>query len=484
MKNSLIKSFITYGIGNILFTLVNLLFVPVFLEKIQIEDYGILSVFFVSSNLIMTFFSISITNGILRAYNEGFSTEKERAWTTTIIIFFIVFGFFYTGASVFFQKAFSKLIFNDVKYGHLFVLCGLVGFTRILIGICSGVLRARNLAIKYVILNLLNVISLAAINIYIIYFTHYTLISIAWGYVINGAFSFLLGLVFIKKDLGFGFKLEGLWYFIKYGVPLGLASVASYFINYGNRYYLINYTTATDVSLMDVAQKISSLVGILLTNAFITAFTPYYLNLYLKVSFEEYSKKINQIILTFSILFCFLSLGLILFQEIGLSLLSNHEYLVAAEFVPYLILSIYFNVLFMMLTMGTNISKKTNVEMYITISILLISIVSNILLIKFIGIYGAVITQVMINLLSLFFIHIYNRKNFPIIINFFKIIQVVVVTSVLVFLKKEIPELLGMHNKVMSQAMLPLALLAVFSLIFYKELISIKSTLFSLLVKK
>jgi len=138
----------------------------------------------------------------------------------------------------------------------------------------------------------------------------------------------------------------------------------------------------------------------------------------------------------------------------------------------------------MMLTMGTNISKKTNVEMYITISILLISIVSNILLIKFIGIYGAVITQVMINLLSLFFIHIYNRKNFPIIINFFKIIQVVVVTSVLVFLKKEIPELLGMHNKVMSQAMLPLALLAVFSLIFYKELISIKSTLFSLLVKK
>lgn len=484
MKSSLLKSFITYGIGNVLFTLVNLVLVPVYLEKISINDYGILSVFLVTSNLIMLFFSISISNGILRAFNEGFTKEKERIWITTIILFFVVFGVLLSVLSVLFKEEFSKIIFNDIKYGKLFVICVLVGFSRIFFSIVTGVLRARNEAVKYVILNLLNVISLAGINIYVIYFTDYTLLSVAWGYLINGIFSLIVGLIFIDKDIKIGFQTDGLIYFIKYGAPLGLASVASYFINYGNRYYLINYTTGTEVSLMDVAQKISSVVGILLTNAFITAFTPYYLDLYLKVSFEEFSKKMNQVIVIFSTFYCFMGLGLVLFQNLGLSLLSNKEYLIAAEYVPYLILSNFFNVLFMMLTMGTNIQKRTNVEMYITMTILIVSIAANIILIKSLGIYGAIYTQLLINILSIVLIIFYNRKNFPISINYFKILQTIIVFIIIVYAYNKLPVLFNINNKIIIGVVFPVVLILIFCMIFYKTLISLKSNLTSLMLKK
>ena len=56
MNNSLTKDFITYGVGNILYTLVNLLLVPVFLEKLDVTDYGILSISLVTENLIMILF--------------------------------------------------------------------------------------------------------------------------------------------------------------------------------------------------------------------------------------------------------------------------------------------------------------------------------------------------------------------------------------------------------------------------------------------
>jgi O-antigen/teichoic acid export membrane protein len=483
MPDSLSKNFVTYGIGNVLYTLVTLLLVPVYIEKIEINDYGILSIFLVSINLIMVFFSINIQNGILRAFNEGFNRDKEGLWLTTIIMFFLLGGIAFYAFTLIFQGPLSNLIFSDNKYGKFVVLSGLVGFSRVFHGLFTGVLRARNESLKYVILNLINVVSLALINIYIIYFTDFSLLSIAWGYFINGLFTNVLGLVFIASDLRIGFDFAGLKYLMKYGVPLGVANVISYFINFGNRYFLINYTNETNVALMDVGQKIAGIVGILFSTAFLTAFTPYYLNLYYKVSFEDFTKKINQIIISFSVFYCFFGLGIVMFQDLGLSLLSKQEYLVAAKFVPYLILSNLFYVLFMLLTMGTNIKKKTKIEMYITIVIFVFSIILNVVLIKIIGIYGALYTQVVINFMSLVLIILYNKKSFPVKIDFMKIARLILIFGILCFLKEAIPKYLNIDNMLTVRVFIPIGLTVTFILLNYSELISMKSNLINMIKK-
>ncbi len=482
MNNSLTKDFITYGVGNILYTLVNLLLVPVFLEKLDVTDYGILSISLVTENLIMILFSLSISNGILRAFNEGYTLKKEQTFFSTALIFFILIEALFILISYTLKEFLSQIIFETKNYCPFIVLIIIIGFSRILDSLNLGVLRARNKSLQYVLLNISNIILLAAINLIIIYFTQFTLISILWGYVISGLISNIIGFAFNYSDFRLEFRLESLKYFIRYGFPLGIASAISYFINYGNRYFLMNYTSKTDVALIDISQKIASLVGVLLTGAFLTVFTPYYLNLYNKVPKEEFSKRINEKIITFSVLFFFLGLNIIMFQDLGLSLLSKSQYLIAANYVPYLILSNYFFVLFMMLTLGTNINKKTKVEMYITILIFILSIIANIILIQSFGIYGAVYTQIFINLLSVLLIQIYNKKYFPLTINFNSLFKLIIIFISLSIAKTKIPILFNINNLFVTRGVLPFILIGIYIFLYQKEIFSIKSKLL-LLVK-
>jgi len=484
MGNSLSKDFITYGFGNILYTAANLLLLPIFLEKLEVNEYGVLSVFLVSSSLVTNLFSLNIPNGILRSFNEGYGAEKEKKWVSTAFLYFIIVGLFFVFIAYIFKSKLSQLIFGNQNYNQYILLFVILGFSRILDSLNLGVLRARNKSKKYVLLNIINVIYLAAINIYIIYFTEFALINILWGYIISGLISNCTGLIFNYFEYKWKFEFEGVKYFFRYGFPLSIASCISYFINYGNRYFLMNYSTKTDVALIDISQKIASLVGILLTVAFLTVFTPYYLNLYSKVSFFEFSKKINKLIIDFSVFFCFMGLCIIMFQDLGLSLLSNHQYLSVVQYVPYLILSNYLNVLFSMLTMGTNILKRTEIEMYITIFIFSISIIGNIILIQYYGIYGAIITQLLINLLSVLIISVYNKQKFPVKIDFKSIIKLIFVFVVLCFAKFKIPMIFNMNNLIIIRVFIPLILVAIFILLYHKVFLALRSTLFELGRKK
>jgi len=134
--------------------------------------------------------------------------------------------------------------------------------------------------------------------------------------------------------------------------------------------------------------------------------------------------------------------------------------------------------------MGTNILKRTEIEMYITIFIFSISIIGNIILIQYYGIYGAIITQLLINLLSVLIISVYNKQKFPVKIDFKSIIKLIFVFVVLCFAKFKIPMIFNMNNLIIIRVFIPLILVAIFILLYHKVFLALRSTLFELGRKK
>jgi O-antigen/teichoic acid export membrane protein len=67
----------------------------------------------------------------------------------------------------------------------------------------------------------------------------------------------------------------------------------------------------------------------------------------------------------------------------------------------------------MLLAMTTNILKKTKVELYATIVMLCVGLITNFLFIKAYGLYGAVISQMITSITGFIFINNYNAKFFP-----------------------------------------------------------------------
>jgi hypothetical protein len=71
MSKPLMKSLLTYGLGNIMYSLVTLTLIPFYLEKLNVVDYGNLTLFLIASNIVTIFFSINISNGILRLFSDS-----------------------------------------------------------------------------------------------------------------------------------------------------------------------------------------------------------------------------------------------------------------------------------------------------------------------------------------------------------------------------------------------------------------------------
>ena len=474
MSNSLVKNFITYGFGNILFTLANLLLIPVFIEKLEINDYGLLSISLVTVNFILILFSISVSNGILRAFNENYNLLVKREMAASILIFFIISGFIFIGLTYFLKDDISLFVFDTKMNGSLIMAIVILGFFRVFDALNLGILRANNKAIHYIMLNVLRVLVLGLVNIYIIFFTNFSITSIIIGYIISAVFSRFVGFILTYSNFKVRFKLSYLNYFMQYGIPLSIASFISLFINYGNRYFLLYFTNEADVAYIDISQKIASLVGIILTTGFISAFTPYYLKLYSRVPFAEFSMKIDEIILSFCVIFCFSGLVVVFFQDIGLALLSKPEYLIVSDYVPYMIVSNFCNALFMILALGTNILKKTKVEMYITFVLLIVSIGSNIVLIQYLGLYGAIFTQVFVNLLSIVIIGFYNKAYFPIRTSYWFIVKLLVFTGVLIIVNDLLQELLNLSTIFYEKYIVSFVLVGLFVLVYLDKFVSLK----------
>ena len=408
---SLTKSFLIYGVGNMLYTVVILLLIPVYLEKLNVSDYGTFSVLYVTGNLISIGFSISISNGLLRYFSEFHTQFERRLGVSTITAFFFaLFSFVLT--ILYLVSAFFDIPFFEENGGNVFIIV-IWSFARIYYTMILGVLRAVDKPVNYVLLTIIDILGLCLINLYIIFFTHFDVASLLAGYLLAAILSMLIGFISIRQYVNFQFSSKPLKYLLFYGIPLSLANLISYLISYGNRYFLIYYTTKEDVAIFDVSQKITGLMGVILVNAFMISFTPFYLKLYDSVEIPIFKKKINEIIGVFTSVFFLMGILVVISDNFFLSFLSKVEYERSALYTPFLILANAFNVLFMLLAMTTNINKKTTIEMAITVCTLFVGVVSNIFLIRFFGLIGAGLSQILMGVVSFILINVYNKKYFP-----------------------------------------------------------------------
>ena len=412
-NKTLFKNFLIYGVGNMLYTLIILLLIPIYLEKFEVDDYGSFSVLYITGTLISIVFSFSISNGILRFFHEYDNLRDRKLAITTMSLFFI--GLFILTLSILFVTPVMKgiALYNSESSKLNFIILTTWAFGRIFINMFLGVLRADNKPVKFVVLTVIDVVILCITNIIIIYTNKLTLTNLLNGYLFSTSLTLLISLIINKEFIGAKLNSNYLKYFMIYGIPLAFANCISYFINYGNRYFLLHYTSKIDVAVYDIAQKITGVIGVILVNGFMMAFTPYYLNLNKIETKEQFNIKINKIINTFLGVYFLFGILIIFSDNFILDFLSKKEYMESALYTPFLILSNVFNVLFMLLAMTTNILKKTKVELYATIVMLCVGLIANFLLIKAYGLYGAVISQMIMSITGFIFINNYNAKFFP-----------------------------------------------------------------------
>ncbi|KPJ59520.1 MAG: hypothetical protein AMJ46_10915 [Latescibacteria bacterium DG_63] len=387
----LLKQSAIYGIGSIVTPFIGFVMLPVYSRYLTPAEYGVLAVTAVVIAFLSVLIALGISSGLLRFYFAyGKRREKDE-----VIISSLLFSLFSSAVFILVLWSFafeiSELVF-DFENGELFFK--LVIFTAALntgITNCLAVLRAEEKPVVYSTITVLRLVLTFSLNIVFVVVLRRNVQGILEAGLVSGAVSYAVVAAIVLKGRAFSMSWTKIKEVLAYGLPLVPGGVAALVLTLCDRYFLKHFATMEDVGLYSVGFRVASALRIAVIEPFRIAWPPYMLSVVERAEAKDIYKKV---FVYFTFIAVWAGLGLSLFAQEGLRILTTPAYYSAYRVVPLLVISYVLFGMCAVLVAGIHITKKTKYASYSFMTAALVSLLLNYVLVPRFGMMGAAVASV------------------------------------------------------------------------------------------
>jgi O-antigen/teichoic acid export membrane protein len=120
---STFKQTVIYSVGNFSSKIVGFILIPIYTNQLSVEDFGVLSILEISSQVLIAFLGLSIHQGLTRWYWDIKNSEKQKSLFFTLFIFVVVLSSLLTMLLLIFKKQIAILVFENQEYRLYLKLC-------------------------------------------------------------------------------------------------------------------------------------------------------------------------------------------------------------------------------------------------------------------------------------------------------------------------------------------------------------------------
>lgn len=375
-------AFIT--IGNFASKIMSFFMVPFYTSILTTEEFGTADLMTTTVNLIMPFFTLLISEALLR-----FALDKENSraavFTTGLAVFF-------GGSSVFLLLSPMVLCFQEIgRYYFLFVLYYIVTVLHTIVAYFTrgidkvGVYSASGVIHTLAFL-LLNIFFLAVVKTGV---TGY-LCSMIIGSVISTVCLFV-GAKLYRYIRPKAFDKKMLKEMLRYSVPM-IPNSLSWWISNSSDKYLLTFICGVSVTgIYSVSQRIPSLFATIST-IFMGA---WHISAVEDFGSEESKKFFSNVYRCYSAFNLLVVSGMICLTKFLAEILFAKDFFEGWKYVPILLIAFLFHGMSGFLGSIYTAARRTKMLFVSTLIAAVINIVFNIVLIPFVGAYGAAIATLL-----------------------------------------------------------------------------------------
>jgi O-antigen/teichoic acid export membrane protein len=220
-------------------------------------------------------------------------------------------------------------------------------------------------------------------------------------------YSLIIMIVLIVYN-GFNYRLKTIKEILVFGIPLTFARSGELLFGTGIVYLLGFLTNLTQVGLYTFANKITSIIYVILLLPFQFSFEPF---LYSRIGKGEINDFIAKIITYLYAIFIFLSIFLMLGLYKYMSLIAPKSYEISYVYIQILLISFLFRGLQVVSQSIIHINNKTNITGFIFTFNTLINIGIGYFAIKYFGIWGGILITNFYWVSIAFFMQLYLNKK-------------------------------------------------------------------------
>jgi O-antigen/teichoic acid export membrane protein len=415
---SLTKHSAIYSISTIIQRAQGLILLPIMTDTTYLasrSEYGDYSLIYAFIAFMNVFFLYGLDAAFLRYYFLG-KHKRQDIYRSAIQV--LALSAIISSLVIYLlSEPISWLLFNDKSYTFFVKIAAAILLTDTLCNLPYLILRAEERSVTYTAMRVGRFALELALNIVFIVYLKLGVKGILYANLIAALINLLALIPFQLPYLKGVFQQGAVRDLLKFGLPMIPNGLAYLVVEMSDRYLMLYLLNKETLGEYGANHKFGTLM-LLVVSAFRTAWQPFFL----KIANNPQAKKIYAQVMDLYVFAaaCIVIAGGLLIEYIvtspilaGKSLLGE-DYWGGIQIIPLILLSYLFYGIYVNLTVGIYIQKKSSLMVIFTGFAAFTNIASNIYLMPRYGIMGAAYAAVLAYLVMTVSIFIANQRIFPV----------------------------------------------------------------------
>lgn len=412
LLRDLVKSSGIYALSSLASPLISLVLAPFLTHTLAQADYGTLAVLNTIIALVAGVTQLGLNSAFLRTYNYDYESQRDRLdvlSTLVLMLFFISVPA--TIAAMATAPWLATVLLNSSSLSDPIRVAALVILVQNLSLPGLLWLHAENRATLFSIVSIVNLLVTAGANIVLVGALHMgiigSLLAAGGGYGI--VLVCTLPIILLRAGLRLRFDIA--WQMLTFGFPHTINLVSGWVLQLSDRYLLSHYGTLSQTASYAVAYTL----GGVLSSVIIAPFSLAWWVLMYSFAKRDDAHFIFQLVFRwFSIALLFSAFGLSLVGVIVLNVFFPLAYHSAAPIIPIIAASIMFNGIFVVVSVGLSLQRRTWLAAIFTTFSALLNVGLNIVLIPSYGSMGAAVATLVAYAVYAFLGYVANQRIYPV----------------------------------------------------------------------
>jgi O-antigen/teichoic acid export membrane protein len=396
-----------YVIGEVVPRLISFFTFPILTAYLSPADYGVNSFVSSISSFLFIFSNLSLSTYFFVEYFKTNSEKEKKILISTLSIFTNLYSLLIVVVTCLVGPYFLLIWGGNVGFYPFVFLGVLTMFFEVMAIYPSALYRVTENPLILVVFNLSKTGLIILGNLYVVFIKKGSLVDILLIQTIISGFTTVCFILYTRKFYSLVFDKSLIRGALKFSIPLFPASLSWYAYNTFDRVLIDKYLTLNDLGLFSTATTLALMLNIVSNSAY-KAFEPLFFKNFGKIEFESIYNDIKKMYV-FMILVGALYLSL--FSREFFILFSSEEFFQSYLYVPYILIGTVISSIGLIYATLINANGNTKHNAVITVLGGVISILINVLFLRLMGIWAAILSSAM-TYLFLLLSRMYFSKRF------------------------------------------------------------------------
>ena len=354
-KGKVLKNSFLYTFSSLLVKAIGFILLPVYTLYLTPEDYGITNLINSFTNVATFIVAFSLYSAVIRFYADyKDDNEKLKRFHGTVVVFVSISGIIFVSLGFILHKLLISWFFEGIAFYPIIVIALLTISFVCLHNIHQNIMQGMQQGKKLTIINLLVFGLQVCLNLLFIGVFKLGAVGVLLAALIINIGYFIYMLFDLQRNnlVTLCLDMKILREALKYSVPLMPHSLSTNIASFVSRVFINNSGSLASVGLYSVASQFSVIIDTVQASVN-KAFAPWFYDVMSKNDGERKGEAVS-LSRFLLILYSLLYMGIGLFSQEAIILLTNERYIMAWTAIPILVIafsvkSIYYfyvNVLF------------------------------------------------------------------------------------------------------------------------------------------